>query len=1361
MATLTSASSVMEGGSIDFTFSLDAPASTATSYQWTVVFGSDAPAQFRDFESLRGDIVVAAGESEQTFTIPTRLNPANAGDRMFTVAILNSRNEEVVESGVITLEDTEGQASFSITSDNNVDIPLVGDVLTLSLDAVDPQGNRNQYSYQWYDATDDTDIAGATGETYTITDPDQIIGVRVTYTDRGGVEEVVTVELGAASVTPVVDPSDYVVVQDSDGNGAETLAGTSSDEIIQGGNKDDVISTGGGDDIVIGGYGSDEITLDDEGADTIIYRFSSDGGFSSWTAVDGSDTINNFKRGVDKLVFADVDTDTPTDLATFLVNPSPIFVFPLLKDGSGGDILNSDSEAVLTGLTIVFSGNGAENGPDGGASSGRVLTINWHESDYIPVGDAAISEYFGAGNVGVDITTFDSDADFAPPSGIELTDFSLFLNYFGASEGFTEGVQVVRVGELGIDITDVDANAATYVIADSNSGDAEHITNPTGLAEGSTLYARISRDDPDGNGADGDVRYQWKRNGVDIDGATSATYVVTTIDIVQDLTVTVTYTDAGGEAESVTTNVVTVPYTNNGQASFIISSTGYVDTPIVGDELTVNQDAADPDGDGEGIFTYQWYVVGGADIAGATGTSYTITETGQTIGVRVSYTDSEGFDETVTAELSVASYIVDPSTYEFLQDNAPNDANTIAGTSAHEVIEGGNNDDTITTGGGNDIVVGGYGRDMITLSDDGAETVVYRFSSDAVTDSTSNTGWTAIDGADTVNNFDRGTDKLVFVDVADNPVDLAGFLAGGDTFNVRLEFDPNDGNVLTGVIFQFIGYGLPDSAGPATDDDDPSSGRWLRINYKDEDKVTIFNPDGTTTDEGAELVGVNSAHYDSSSKLLTDFALLPNYFRAAGEDFADGLRLIKESDISVGSIAPIVERSEYELIQVGDGSGDDTVPSTLDVVDELIQGGNGDDRLGTSAGTDIIIGGYGQDFITLGTYSDELAGHEETVVYRFSSDGDWTAIDGTDWIQRFERGIDKLVLVDVADNPIDLATFLASEDQFNVRLVFTDIAQVEMGAIVITFPEVGFANGPGTGDGDTDSGNELRVFFTEAITIFNPDRTVTEEGADFIGENGIYFDASTNELTDFSILPNFFGLELQDGLRLIEASDLGVAITDFPATYVIDDADSGEAEHITDTVGLHVGSTVYARIVTHDPDASGAPSYQWKRGGVDIVGATNAAYTLVLADEDESLTVAVTYRNDISKTDETVTSAAVLIPHNEGVSDFVIASNGDVNAPVVGDVLRVDRSTDDPDGNGDGVLSYQWFVMGGDDIAGATSHTYTLTDPDQIIGVRVTYIDGDGYSETVSPVLNIASQLGVNFTPPVFDLSEHTLVKDW
>ena len=444
MATLTNASSVMEGGSIDFTLTLDAPASTATSYRWAVVFGSDAPVQIRDFgsENLGGNIVVAAGEREQTFTIPTRLNPANAGDRTFTVAILNSRNEEIVESGLITLEDTEGQASFSITSDNNVDIPLVGDVLTLSLDAVDPQGNINQYSYQWYDATDDTDIAGATGTRYTITDPGQVIGVRVTYTDRGGVDEVVTVELGSASVTPVVDPSDYVVVQESDGNGAETLAGTSSDEIIQGGNKGDVISTGGGDDIIIGGYGRDRITLDD-GAETIVYRFASPvASDDKWTAVDGADTVRNFKRGVDKLVFVDVG-ETPVDLARFIALANALHGETRLEV----ELELIDNGNVLRGVKFKFSGNGFDDGPGSDDSSGKWLRIYFEETVTLFNPDGSITEE-GIKLVGENGAGFNADTHL-------LTDFALLSEYFH------DRFDVTTEGQLGTAITDVDP---VYVI---------------------------------------------------------------------------------------------------------------------------------------------------------------------------------------------------------------------------------------------------------------------------------------------------------------------------------------------------------------------------------------------------------------------------------------------------------------------------------------------------------------------------------------------------------------------------------------------------------------------------------------------------------------------------------------------------------------------------------------------------------------------------------------------------------------------------------------------------------------------------------------------------------------------------------
>ena len=86
------------------------------------------------------------------------------------------------------------------------------------------------------------------------------------------------------------------------------------------------------------------------------------------------------------------------------------------------------------------------------------------------------------------------------------------------------------------------------------------------------------------------------------------------------------------------------------------------------------------------------------------------------------------------------------------------------GTAAAETIQGGNDSDTITTGGGNDLVIGGHGIDTINL-DSGAETIVYRFESDA---RTGDNAWQATDGGDVINNFRYGQDKLIFVDISDD-----------------------------------------------------------------------------------------------------------------------------------------------------------------------------------------------------------------------------------------------------------------------------------------------------------------------------------------------------------------------------------------------------------------------------------------------------------------------------------------------------------------------------------------------------------------------------------------------------------------
>ena len=72
----------------------------------------------------------------------------------------------------------------------------------------------------------------------------------------------------------------------------------------------------------------------------------------------------------------------------------------------------------------------------------------------------------------------------------------------------------------------------------------------------------------------------------------------------------------------------------------------------VGETLTADTSGiTDPDGLTSATFGYQW-LAGGADISGATGSSYTLSadDLGKTITVRVSFTDDAGNDESMTSE---------------------------------------------------------------------------------------------------------------------------------------------------------------------------------------------------------------------------------------------------------------------------------------------------------------------------------------------------------------------------------------------------------------------------------------------------------------------------------------------------------------------------------------------------------------------------------------------------------------------------------------------------------------------------------------------------------------------------------------
>ena len=118
--------------------------------------------------------------------------------------------------------------------------------------------------------------------------------------------------------------------------------------------------------------------------------------------------------------------------------------------------------------------------------------------------------------------------------------------------------------------------------------------------------------------------------------------------------------------------------------------------------------------------------------------------------------------------------LISPGSYTALHavdsagDASTGSADTLVGTAAKELIQGGNEEDTISTGGGDDVVIGGYGKDAITLSVDASgngaantETVVYRYNTLTATTVQ------AADGGDTISGFRRGTDKFVFVELGE------------------------------------------------------------------------------------------------------------------------------------------------------------------------------------------------------------------------------------------------------------------------------------------------------------------------------------------------------------------------------------------------------------------------------------------------------------------------------------------------------------------------------------------------------------------------------------------------------------------
>ena len=180
---------------------------------------------------------------------------------------------------------------------------------------------------------------------------------------------------------------------------------------------------------------------------------------------------------------------------------------------------------------------------------------------------------------------------------------------------------------------------------------------------------------------------------------------------------------------------------------------------------------------------------------------------------------------------------------------------------------------------------------------------------------------------------------------------------------------------------------------------------------------------------------------------------------------------------------------------------------------------------------------------------------------------------------------------------------------------------------------------------------------------------------------------------------------------------------------------------------VQVGETLTAN-TSGIADADGLNNvqyeYQWLADGAEIAGAIGSTYTLTAADEGKAMKLQVGFTDDAGN-QETLTSAATAAvaakPNSPANGAPTISGTAQV-----GETLTANTSgVDDADGLGNVQYEYQWLADDSD-IAGATGLTYTLinTDEGKAIKVQVSFTDDEGNAET----LTSAATAAVTAAPP-------------
>ena len=455
------------------------------------------------------------------------------------------------------------------------------------------------FAYQWLSgaAGAETEITGETHLTYLLTEADegQTIRVRVSFVDRAGYLESATSEaltIGAAATAAVNSPATGAPVITGAAQVGETLTADTSGIVDQDGLTNVAYSYQWlADDADIAGATATAYTLADADEGAIIklrVSFTDDAG--------NEETL----------------TSAATAAVTFAVQQQ------VVNTPATGQPAISGTAQVGETLTADTSGIADADG-----LSGAAFSYQWLADD-ADIAGATAGTY----------TLVDADAGKTVRVRVSFTDDAgneeTLTSVATEPVGFAVQQQIVNTPATGQPTI-----SGTVQVGETLTADTSGIADADGLSGAA-------------------FSYQWLADDADIAGATAGTYTLVDADAGKTVRVRVSFTDDAGNEETLT-SVATEPVGFAVQQQIVNTpATGQPTisgTVQVGETLTADTSGiADADGLTNVSYSYQW-LADGADIAGATDTTYTLVDAdvGATIKLRVSFIDDADNGETLTS----------------------------------------------------------------------------------------------------------------------------------------------------------------------------------------------------------------------------------------------------------------------------------------------------------------------------------------------------------------------------------------------------------------------------------------------------------------------------------------------------------------------------------------------------------------------------------------------------------------------------------------------------------------------------------------------------------------------------------------